>query len=84
MGEENTGFIVLGPDYFFGVPVQNLPPDRDKVAWSLEARAIAMEAFPKWFDQVKATHGRALADVPYPAKRLLLYRDRNDKVHCGR
>ncbi|KAH0831901.1 hypothetical protein J3R83DRAFT_12783 [Lanmaoa asiatica] len=28
----SRGFIVLGPDYFFGVPVQNLPPDRDKVA----------------------------------------------------
>ncbi|KAG8214444.1 hypothetical protein J3R82DRAFT_9467 [Butyriboletus roseoflavus] len=52
-----VGLIVLGPDYFFGVPVQNLPPDRDKVAWSLEARAAAIEVFPMWFEEVKATYG---------------------------
>lgn len=58
MRDGNPGFIVLGPDYFFGVPVQNLPPDRDKVAWSLEARAAAVEVFPKWFENVKATYGK--------------------------
>ncbi|KAF8550811.1 hypothetical protein OG21DRAFT_365226 [Imleria badia] len=53
----SQGFTVLGPDYFFGVPVQNLPPDRDKVAWSLEARAAAIEVFPTWFEGVRATYG---------------------------
>ena len=52
-----AGFIVLGPDYFFGIPVQNLPPDRDKVAWSREAFAAAMNVFPTWFEQVKVAHG---------------------------
>ena len=50
---------MIGPDYFFGVPVQNLSPDRDKVAWSLEARAAAIEVFPKWFESVKTTYGRS-------------------------
>lgn len=57
MREEIAGFLVLGPDYFFGIPVQNLPPDRDKVAWSLEARTAAIDVFPKWFEQVKSMHG---------------------------
>jgi hypothetical protein len=59
MRMETPGFIVLGPDYFFGVPVQNLQPDRDKIAWSLEARAAAVEVFPKWFERAKATYGGA-------------------------
>jgi len=33
-------------------------PGRDKVAWSLEARATAIEVFPKWFEKVKATYCR--------------------------
>ncbi|KAN0087421.1 Dienelactone hydrolase family domain containing protein [Tylopilus felleus] len=51
------GFLVLGPDYFFGAPVQNLPPDRDKVAWAQEARVAAIKVFPQWFEKVKATYG---------------------------
>ena len=48
---------MLGPDYFFGVPVHDSLEDRDKVAWANAARAKALEAFPKWFDAVKATYG---------------------------
>lgn len=51
------GFIVLGPDYFFGVPIQDLPADRDKAAWSVEALEKATKAFPKWFEAVKAKYG---------------------------
>ena len=72
MRVETPGFIVLGPDYFFGVPVQNLPPDRDKVAWSLEALAAAVEVFPKWFEQVRATYGRA-PPTSRPSDTLLSY-----------
>lgn len=57
---ETSGFLVLGPDYFFGAPVQNLPPDRDKVAWAQEARVAAIKVFPQWFEKVKATYGNAL------------------------
>jgi len=53
----SCGFIVLGPDYFFGSPVQDLPADRDMVAWIEEARAPANEAFPKWLDAVKEKYG---------------------------
>ena len=54
---QETGFIVLGPDYFFGVYIQDLPEDRDKFAWAHEVLPPAVEAFPKWFDAVKATYG---------------------------
>jgi dienelactone hydrolase len=53
----SCGFIVLGPDYFFGVPIQDLPADRDKAAWSVEALEKATKAFPKWFEAVKAKYG---------------------------
>ena len=51
------GFIVLGPDCFFGVPIQDLPEDRDKASWANEALVKAREVFPKWLDAVKATYG---------------------------
>ena len=51
------GFIVLGPDYFFGAPVQDSLSDRDKVAWAHEALVKARVVFPKWLDAVKATYG---------------------------
>ncbi|KAI9566326.1 Alpha/Beta hydrolase protein [Boletus coccyginus] len=53
----SCGFIVLGPDYFFGVHIQDLPEDLDKFAWAHEMLPKAVEAFPKWFDAVKATYG---------------------------
>ena len=51
------GFTVVGPDYFFGVSVQDLPEDYDKLAFAYESLAKAVEAFPKWFDAVKAKYG---------------------------
>jgi len=51
------GFIVLGPDYFFGKPVQDLPTDRDRVTWAHASLAAATQAFPKWLDAVKETYG---------------------------
>ncbi|KAG8219214.1 dienelactone hydrolase family-domain-containing protein [Butyriboletus roseoflavus] len=53
----SCGFIVLGPDYFFGSAVQDLPANSDRNAWIEGARAPASEAFPKWLDAVKATYG---------------------------
>ena len=41
---------MLGPDYLFGVTIQNMP-EAD------EALVKAVEAFPKWFDAVKAKYG---------------------------
>ena len=65
--KQNLGFIVLGPDYFFGTYIQDLPADHDKLAWAHEARAAANESFPKWLEAVKATYGkRLLRDVPPP------------------
>ncbi|KAF8131431.1 dienelactone hydrolase [Boletus edulis] len=51
------GFIVLGPDYFFGTYAQDLPEDQDKTAWAYEALSKALEVFPEWFDTVKAKYG---------------------------
>lgn len=54
---------MLGPDYFYGVHVQDLPADRDKATWAHEARVKALEVFPKWFDAVKATYGERHLNV---------------------
>jgi len=54
---DSCGFIVLGPDYFFGTYYQDLPEDSDRMAWINGALAPAMAAFPKWFDTVKAKYG---------------------------
>ncbi|KAG6380557.1 Alpha/Beta hydrolase protein [Boletus reticuloceps] len=51
------GFIVLGPDYFFGTYAQDLPADQDRTAWGREALSKALEVFPKWFEVVKAKYG---------------------------
>ena len=48
---------MLGPDYFFGASIQDLPEDHDKTSWANEALPKAREAFPKWLDAVKATYG---------------------------
>ncbi|KAI9566328.1 Alpha/Beta hydrolase protein [Boletus coccyginus] len=53
----SCGFVVLGLDYFFGVHVQDLPEGCDRAAWVSEVHPKAVEAFPKWFDAVKATYG---------------------------
>ncbi|KAF8835155.1 alpha/beta-hydrolase [Paxillus ammoniavirescens] len=53
----SSGFVVLGPDYFFGDAVPNHPPGRDWGPWLQSVRAPAKEAFPKWLDAVKAIYG---------------------------
>ena len=82
----NPGFIVLGPDYFFGVPIQDLPANRDKAGWANEALVAAREVFPKWLDTVKATYGerpryRLSESLTFVFVRLP--RRRNDKVYRG-
>jgi dienelactone hydrolase len=52
-----SGFIVLGPDYFFGSSIQDVPEDHDKYAWAHGARAAAIKVFPKWLDAVKEKYG---------------------------
>ena len=59
-----AGFIVLGPDYFFGVHVQDLPEGCDKAAWVSEVLPKAVEAFTRWFDAVKATYGEYAPRFP--------------------
>lgn len=49
------GFIVLGPDFFFGSYILDLPADLDKLPWIDDARDVAAEIFPVWQDTVKAT-----------------------------
>ncbi|KAG0697750.1 dienelactone hydrolase [Suillus ampliporus] len=51
------GYLVLGPDYFFGDALPKHPPDRDRRAWVEEARKPAIDAFPAWLDDVKAKYG---------------------------
>ncbi|KAH7906915.1 dienelactone hydrolase [Hygrophoropsis aurantiaca] len=51
------GFIVLGPDYFFGTAVPNQPPGFDMQLWVTGARVRAIEAFPKWMESVRDRYG---------------------------
>lgn len=56
---------MLGPDYFLGAPVQNLPAGSDRAAWIVVARKKALEVFPKWIEAVKETYGEpAPCDAP--------------------
>ncbi|KAH7921534.1 alpha/beta-hydrolase [Leucogyrophana mollusca] len=55
----SCGFLVLGPDYFFGDSVPNNVPDDERNAWIAAARAPAIAAFPKWVEAVKARYGTA-------------------------
>ncbi|KAG1742669.1 dienelactone hydrolase [Suillus paluster] len=54
----SCGYIVLGPDYFFGNAIPNHPPDYDRKAWIESAWKPAMDAFPAWLKAVKAKYGR--------------------------
>lgn len=54
----SCGYIVLGPDYFFGDSVPNHLPDRDRQAWIDNSRQPAIDAFPAWLDAVKGKYGR--------------------------
>ncbi|OJA17707.1 hypothetical protein AZE42_13107 [Rhizopogon vesiculosus] len=51
------GYLVLGPDYFFGDAVPNHEPGRDRDAWLIVAWKLAIDAFPTWLDAVKAKYG---------------------------
>ncbi|KAH7921536.1 alpha/beta-hydrolase [Leucogyrophana mollusca] len=59
-----AGFIVVGPDYFFGNGVPNHPPGFDRQIWVTAARQPAIDAFPAWFAAVKTRYG---ADAKYTA-----------------
>ncbi|KAG1742663.1 dienelactone hydrolase family-domain-containing protein [Suillus paluster] len=53
----SCGYIVLGPDYFFGNAISNHPPGFDRPTWIVNARKAAFDAFPAWLDAVKAKYG---------------------------
>jgi len=57
------GYIVLGPDYFFGDSVPNHEPGRDLQAWLSGSRKPAIDAFPTWLDTVKTKYGTCLVLV---------------------
>ena len=56
------GFTVLGPDYFFGDPVQshNNEPGFDSRAWASQAMIRATEAVPKWIEAVREKYGQSV------------------------
>jgi hypothetical protein len=60
-----TGYVVLGPDYFFGDPVHlhNGEAGFDRTAWMEKSRKQAIEALPKWTEAVTEEYGRALPIV---------------------
>ncbi|KAG2140182.1 dienelactone hydrolase [Suillus clintonianus] len=51
------GYLVLGPDYYFGDSAPNHPPGRNLQEWVSEARKPAIDAFPGWLAAVKAKYG---------------------------
>jgi len=57
------GYLVLGPDYFFGDAVPNHEPGRDRNAWIMASRKQASDAFPAWLDAVKAKFGACVVLV---------------------
>ncbi|KAJ8518990.1 hypothetical protein ONZ45_g3976 [Pleurotus djamor] len=55
----SNGYLVLGPDYFLGDPVQDHDGEEgfDRAAWFAKARANTEEVLPKWIQAVKETYG---------------------------
>lgn len=51
------GYLVLGPDYFFGDAIPNHEPGRDRNAWIMGSRKPAIDAFPAWLNAVKVKYG---------------------------
>jgi hypothetical protein len=51
------GYLVLGPDYFFGDAVPNQEHGRDRDAWIMASRKSAIDALPAWLDAVKVKYG---------------------------
>ncbi|KAG2116301.1 Alpha/Beta hydrolase protein [Suillus cothurnatus] len=54
----SCGYVVLGPDYFFGDAVTNHTIEPDRQTWIDNARKPAIDAFPAWLDAVKGRYGR--------------------------
>jgi len=54
---ELQGYVVLGPDYFFGDAVTNHTIEPDRQTWIDNARKPAIDAFPAWLDAVKGRYG---------------------------
>ena len=59
------GYLVLGPDYFFGNAVPNHPPGFDRHVWVQQAMKSAIDAFPAWLDAVKAKYGTWLGPASH-------------------
>ena len=59
------GYLVLGPDYFFGDYMHNhTEPDflEQRDDWFLAKLKAARAAFPAWFSAVKGQYGMCLLD----------------------
>lgn len=56
---KQSGFIVLGPDYFFGDPVQDHSGEAgfDQSAWAAKSKKQADECVPRWLEAVKEKYG---------------------------
>jgi dienelactone hydrolase len=54
-----SGYHVLGVDYFLGDPLGNhtSEPDFDLIAWITKSRTQAREVLPKWIAAVRAEYG---------------------------
>jgi len=54
-----TGFTVVGIDYFFGDPIHlhNEEPGWDRLAWRTKSVEQAEASLPKWVDGVKEMFG---------------------------
>lgn len=61
------GFITLGPDYFFGDPIQNHKDEEgfDRAAWSAKSKKQARESIPRWLEAVKEKYGQPHANYCY-------------------
>jgi len=55
----SCGFTVLGPDYFFGDPIQNHNNEVgwDQAEWMGKSRKKAVECIPKWVEAAKLIYG---------------------------
>ncbi|KAF7972742.1 hypothetical protein HWV62_17098 [Athelia sp. TMB] len=61
------GFTVLGPDYFFGDPVQNHDDEEgfDRQAWIAKSRRQADACVPGWLEATREKYGTA--EIKYAA-----------------
>lgn len=75
------GYLVLGPDYFFGDAVPNHPPGRDLATWPLTALKPAVDAFPAWLEAAKAKYGACL--VPTSHNIFMVYAGTEKTKYCA-